>query len=224
MNKKLSHPSGITLGMRGSRSRRSCWQVDGGAWWWLAVWLIMTPHGSCWASPSPPSKTGLNSGTGTSTETLVRHGSVWFTSRRSVWTCVCVLWQSIVKVWIGPSCNNEWWDFIFFASIYLIIVNWTTTLFSGITGKDFLNVAAPREETCQDCPEGADGEGSCRNNILEIIVTQGKLTSGYIKDVWVDGSKVGKPRGIGMLSGCGSWCLVSFTFLTFFEGWDRRAG
>ncbi|KAG0715875.1 von Willebrand factor A domain-containing protein 7 [Chionoecetes opilio] len=66
----------------------------------------------------------------------------------------------------------------------------------GVTGKDFLNVARPREQTCQDCPEGADGTGSCRNNILEVIVAQNKLTSGYTEDVWVDGSPVGKPRGI----------------------------
>lgn len=77
----------------------------------------------------------------------------------------------------------------------------TTIILPGITGKDFLNVATPREKTCQDCAEGADGTGSCRDNILDTIVAQDKLTSGYIEDVWVDGSRVGKPRGIGVLHG-----------------------
>ncbi|XP_045122462.1 von Willebrand factor A domain-containing protein 7-like isoform X2 [Portunus trituberculatus] len=70
----------------------------------------------------------------------------------------------------------------------------------GATGKDFLNVATEREHTCQDCGEGADGRGSCRNNILEDIIRQGKLTSGYIEDLWVDGTRVGKPRGVDKCS------------------------
>lgn len=76
-----------------------------------------------------------------------------------------------------------------FATIYLYP--------SGITGKDIRNVAAPREGTCEDCPEAAGGSGSCNDNILEVIVEQDKLTSGYTEDVWVDGTRVGKPSGVG---------------------------
>lgn len=70
----------------------------------------------------------------------------------------------------------------------------------GVTGKDFLNVATEREHTCQDCEDGADGRGSCRNNILEDILRQGRLTSGYIEDMVVDGARVGKPRGVDKCS------------------------
>lgn len=68
----------------------------------------------------------------------------------------------------------------------------------GITGKEIRNVADPREATCEDCPEAAGGSGSCRDNILDVIVDQDKLTSGYTEDVWVDGARMGKPSGVGM--------------------------
>lgn len=58
-------------------------------------------------------------------------------------------------------------------------------------------MAAPREGTCDDCPEAAGGVGSCHDNILDVITAQDKLTSGYTEDVWVDGARVGKPRGVG---------------------------
>ncbi|XP_050733109.1 von Willebrand factor A domain-containing protein 7-like isoform X1 [Eriocheir sinensis] len=70
----------------------------------------------------------------------------------------------------------------------------------GITGKGFRNVADPRESTCDDCPEAAGGAGSCRDNILEVITAQDKLTSGYTDDVWVDGARVGKPKGVDKCS------------------------
>ncbi|KAK4292596.1 hypothetical protein Pmani_034651 [Petrolisthes manimaculis] len=70
----------------------------------------------------------------------------------------------------------------------------------GITGKDFFNVAGPRENTCSDCPEGADGEGSCRDNLLQEMVGGGTLTSGYSGEAIVNGQKVGKPRGVDKCS------------------------
>lgn len=60
-------------------------------------------------------------------------------------------------------------------------------------------MAGPRENTCSDCPEGADGEGSCRDNLLQEVVGGGTLTSGYSGEAIVNGQRVGKPRGVGEL-------------------------
>ncbi|XP_071526752.1 von Willebrand factor A domain-containing protein 7-like [Panulirus ornatus] len=70
----------------------------------------------------------------------------------------------------------------------------------GISGKNFTNVAGFREGTCKDCPDAADGVGSCPDNLLQEILDQKKLTSGYNEDAYVDGVRTGKPKGVNKCS------------------------
>ncbi|KAG7162132.1 von Willebrand factor A domain-containing protein 7-like 2 [Homarus americanus] len=70
----------------------------------------------------------------------------------------------------------------------------------GVNGKDFKNVASFQEGTCKDCPEAADGAGSCPNNLLQEILDSDKLTSGYTNDAFVDGNRVEKPLSVDKCS------------------------
>lgn len=111
---------------------------------------------------------------------------------------------------MNSSYEKPWHLFIIFytstSGLFKLSVSLILTLFFpasppslGITGKEFSNVAGPRENTCSDCPEGADGEGSCRDNLLQEVVGGGTLTSGYSGEAIVNGQRVGKPRGVGEL-------------------------
>nr|XP_053638482.1 von Willebrand factor A domain-containing protein 7-like isoform X1 [Cherax quadricarinatus] len=70
----------------------------------------------------------------------------------------------------------------------------------GIPGKDIKNVASIKERTCKDCPEAADGIGSCHNNILQEILDSKKLTSSYNDDSYVNNRKVEKPKDVDKCS------------------------
>ncbi|XP_069169792.1 von Willebrand factor A domain-containing protein 7 [Procambarus clarkii] len=70
----------------------------------------------------------------------------------------------------------------------------------GVPSKEFKNVAGIHEDTCKDCPEAADGAGSCPNNLLKEIMEAGKLTSGYTDNAFVNNERVQKPRDVNKCS------------------------
>ncbi|XP_066961494.1 von Willebrand factor A domain-containing protein 7-like isoform X1 [Macrobrachium rosenbergii] len=74
----------------------------------------------------------------------------------------------------------------------------------GLPGMEFGNVATPSEGTCRDCPLEEDGFESCKDNILQEVIDQMKLTSGYSDGAFVNGVRLEKPRGLGKCSHGGS--------------------
>ncbi|XP_042871201.1 von Willebrand factor A domain-containing protein 7-like [Penaeus japonicus] len=74
----------------------------------------------------------------------------------------------------------------------------------GISGLSLSNVADPQDGTCKDCPAEDSGVGACPNNLLQVILDAGKLTSGYNDGDAVAGRRVEKPRGIAKCSHGGS--------------------
>ncbi|XP_068239453.1 von Willebrand factor A domain-containing protein 7-like [Palaemon carinicauda] len=74
----------------------------------------------------------------------------------------------------------------------------------GLPGMEFGNVATPSVGTCRDCPLDEDGLESCKDNILQEVIEEMKLTSGYSDGAFVNGVKLEKPRGLGKCSHGGS--------------------